>query len=270
MKKSFNFLILLFGIFFIGNLNVYADNCSTYACTTCKYAVTDGYIVYKVVGDGNGSVTVTSSFDVQSDSSATFSVTNNIGATNFMGSNKAQCPKSIYYSRTGSSYAGNISFSVHLNKTGNATNEAKLSGEDNNNLTLDGSGNNNDNNNNNNNNSNSGSGDENGGRPSNIKVPISPKQGCQNVLTVELVEWLQWVLDVVRIGGLVLTVILGVVDYINATFSSKDDSIAKANKNFTTRLMALALLFLVPTLIEFVLKLFSISSTGDDPRCGLN
>ena len=272
MKKNLKFIILLFGIFFIGNLNVYADNCTTYACTTCKYAVTDGYITFKVVGDGNGSVTVSPSFDLQSDSNATFSVSNNISASSFVGSNKAQCPKSIYYKKTGSNYAGQNSFSVYPSKSDNAPTEAKLSSEDNNNLTLDGSGNNNDNNNNDNNNNTSGggTGSGNGGRPSNIKVTINPKQGCQNVLTSELVEWLQWVLDVIRIGGLVLTVILGIVDYVNATFSSKDDSIAKANKNFTTRLMALALLFLVPTLIEFILKLFSISSTGDDPRCGLN
>lgn len=251
MKKSLSLILLLFGIFFIGNLNVYANNCDNYACTTCEYAVSGGNIIYKVVGDGNGSVTIATSFDAQKN----VNVTNNVPAANFMDFNNVQCPKVLHYSKL-----ENNNISVYLYKNDFATLEAKLVNENNNNLTLYGAGNN----------IVQIDGGTGFGADPNIKVTISPKEGCQAVLTSELVEWLQWVLDVIRIGGLVLTVILGVVDYVNATFSSKDDSIAKANKNFTTRLMSLALLFLVPTLIEFVLKLFSISSTGADPRCGLN
>ena len=272
MKKSLNLILLLFGLFFIGNLNVYADNCSTYGCVTCKYAVSDGYLTIKATGDGKGGVTLSAGMAPSSSMVEQFDVKNNISSSKFISSNKATCPKTIYYTKTGSSYAGQVTYTIHASKTDTATNEAKLSGEDNNNLTLDGSGNNNNNNNNknNNNNNNNNSGSGAGGSNSNIKVDLNlGENGCQSVLTSELIEWLQWVLDVVRIGALILTVILGIVDYVNATFSSKDDSIAKANKNFTTRLMALALLFLVPTLIEFVLSLFSISTTGDDPRCGL-
>ena len=47
MKKSLNLILLLFGLFFIGNLNVYADNCSTYGCVTCKYAVSEVTLLLK-------------------------------------------------------------------------------------------------------------------------------------------------------------------------------------------------------------------------------
>ena len=273
MKKSLNLILLLFGLFFIGNLNVYADNCSTYGCTTCKYAVSDGYLTIKATGDGNGGVTVTAGMAPSSSMVEQFEIKNNISSSKFVSSNKATCPKTIYYTKTGGTML--TTYTLYETASMSSILSVSLNSEENNNLALGGSGdnndNNNDNNNNNNNNNNNGnSGSGSGGTKSNIKVDLNlGENGCQSVLTSELVEWLQWVLDVIRVGALILTVILGIVDYVNATFSSKDDSIAKANKNFTTRLMALALLFLVPTLIDFILSLFSISTTGDDPRCGL-
>ena len=275
MKKSLNLILLLFGLFFIGNLNVYADNCSTYGCVTCKYAVSDGYLTIKATGDGKGGVTVTAGMGPSSSMVEQFEIKNNISSSKFVSSNKATCPKTIFYTKSGGTML--TTYTLYESASMSSILSVSLNSEENNNLALGGSGDNDNNNNDNNNNNNNNNGNNNnnsgtgaGGSNSNIKVDLNlGENGCQSVLTSELIEWLQWVLDVVRIGALILTVILGIVDYVNATFSSKDDSIAKANKNFTTRLMALALLFLVPTLIEFILSLFSISTTGDDPRCGL-
>ena len=102
-----------------------------------------------------------------------------------------------------------------------------------------------------------------------IKLNIKIQgQGC-GVFSQELIEWLQWVLDVVRVGGLILAVVLGIMDYVKATFASKEDSMNQANKNFTTRLLCLGILFLIPTLVEFLLTLLNIGVTSTDPTCGL-
>lgn len=102
-----------------------------------------------------------------------------------------------------------------------------------------------------------------------IKLNIKIQgQGC-GVFSQDLIEWLQWVLDVVRVGGLILAVVLGITDYVKATFASKEDSMNQANKNFTTRLLCLGILFLIPTLVEFLLTLLNIGVTATDPTCGL-
>ena len=84
------------------------------------------------------------------------------------------------------------------------------------------------------------------------------------------IAFLQWVLDVIRIAGITLAVVLGIMDYVKATASSKDDNIAAANKNFSKRLLSVALLFLAPTIITFVLQLLNIGTTAANPSCGLN
>ncbi|MEG2600888.1 MAG: hypothetical protein RSA15_04165 [Bacilli bacterium] len=108
-------------------------------------------------------------------------------------------------------------------------------------------------------------------KDSNIDVSISlNKTGCKQILGQELLDWLQWVLDIIRIAGLVLTIVFGIVDFMSASFSSKEDGMKTATKNFSTRLMSLAIIFLVPVIIEFTLGLLNIASTGNDPTCGLS
>ncbi|MEG1310257.1 MAG: hypothetical protein RSD06_05220, partial [Bacilli bacterium] len=100
-------------------------------------------------------------------------------------------------------------------------------------------------------------------KDSNIDVSISlNKTGCKQILGQELLDWLQWVLDIIRIAGLVLTIVFGIVDFMSASFSSKEDGMKTATKNFSTRLMSLAIIFLVPVIIEFTLGLLNIASTG--------
>ena len=100
------------------------------------------------------------------------------------------------------------------------------------------------------------------------KVELVAKEGCEIVDGGELKELLQTVLDYIRIAGIALAVILQIADYVKAIFGSNDDSMAKANKRFVTRLIAIGLLFLVPSLLNFILSLFEISgsSTG---TCGI-
>ncbi|MBO5414045.1 MAG: hypothetical protein J6A17_00280 [Bacilli bacterium] len=100
------------------------------------------------------------------------------------------------------------------------------------------------------------------------KVELVAKEGCSIVDGGELKELLQTILDYIRIAGIALAVILQIADYVKAIFGSNDDSMAKANKRFVTRLIAIGLLFLVPSLLNFVLSLFEISGSSAG-TCGI-
>lgn len=90
-----------------------------------------------------------------------------------------------------------------------------------------------------------------------------------NVISADLQKFLQTIIDYIRIAGITLAVVLGILDYIKVIFGSDDKSMAKANKNFSTRLIAVALLFLIPAILNFVLGLFNILGTGDAGTCGI-
>ena len=96
-----------------------------------------------------------------------------------------------------------------------------------------------------------------------------PSNPC-SVISSDLKGFLQTIIDYIRIAGIVLAVILGIIDYIKVIFGSDEKSMAKANKNFSTRLIAVALLFLIPAILTFVLGLFNILGSGTAGTCGIN
>lgn len=96
-----------------------------------------------------------------------------------------------------------------------------------------------------------------------------PNNPC-GVISTELKEFLQTIIDYIRIAGIALAVILGIIDYIKVIFGSDEKSMANANKRFSTRLIAVALLFLIPAILTFVLGLFNILGSGTAGTCGIN
>ena len=100
------------------------------------------------------------------------------------------------------------------------------------------------------------------------KVELVAKEGCEIVEGGELKELLQTILDYIRIAGIALAVILQIADYVKAIFGSNDDGMTKANKRFVTRLITIGLLFLIPSVLNFVLSLFEISGSSAG-TCGI-
>ena len=100
------------------------------------------------------------------------------------------------------------------------------------------------------------------------KVELVAKEGCEIVEGGELKELLQTILDYIIIAGIALAVILQIADYVKAIFGSNDDGMTKANKRFVTRLIAIGLLFLIPSVLNFVLSLFEISGSSAG-TCGI-
>ncbi len=81
------------------------------------------------------------------------------------------------------------------------------------------------------------------------------------------VAWLlQQLLNYIRIIGPILVVILSSVEFAKIIIQSDDEAMAKAQKKLINRLILVAALFFIPTLVEVLLDLFGIMGQS---TCGL-
>ena len=87
--------------------------------------------------------------------------------------------------------------------------------------------------------------------------PSNPKSVAWLVVTV---------LNYFRIIGPLLVIVLSGVDYVKAIINSDDDAMKKTSSRLVKRLILAAMLFLIPTIVELLLKVFNIVS---DPLCGM-
>jgi len=67
-----------------------------------------------------------------------------------------------------------------------------------------------------------------------------------------VIKWVKFILPVI-------VIVLGILDFIKAIGAEKDDDIKKAQKKFIYRLIAAALIFIVPFILEFVLDKLGFS-----------
>lgn len=79
-------------------------------------------------------------------------------------------------------------------------------------------------------------------------------------LSSRLIFWFANIVKWVKYIAPVIAIILGILDFIKAIISSSDDDMKKSQGKFVKRLIAAALLFIVPFIIEFVLDKFNIVS----------
>lgn len=100
-------------------------------------------------------------------------------------------------------------------------------------------------------------------------VGIELKEGC-DVISNDLKSWLIQLLDLIKIGGLILTLILGMTDFFKGVTSGEADAMKKVWKSFANRLIAVIILFLLPLIIEFLFGLINISGiNSSNPLCGI-
>lgn len=82
------------------------------------------------------------------------------------------------------------------------------------------------------------------------------------------IDWIFKIIRIVRYAVPALLVILSIIDYIKAIASDSDDEIKKTNGRVIKRMIAAALVFLVPFLLEFILNLFEIPGlNSNNPFC---
>lgn len=104
---------------------------------------------------------------------------------------------------------------------------------------------------------------------SDLDVNINYESGC-GIFSNSIKEWLTQVLDIIKIAALVLTLILGMLDFFKGVASGDADAMKKMWKHFSTRLIVVAILFLLPVIIEFLLGLVTINGIdSSNPLCGI-
>ena len=91
----------------------------------------------------------------------------------------------------------------------------------------------------------------------NVKKLIAKKEGNEGLSTCgfsgrlmsfisNILRWAKYLLPV-------FVIVLGILDFMKAIGADKEDEMKKAQQRFIKRLIAAALLFIVPLILEFVL-----------------
>lgn len=76
----------------------------------------------------------------------------------------------------------------------------------------------------------------------------------------KVVKWIKYIAPVI-------VIILGILDFIKAIASSSEDEMKKTQGRFIKRVLAAAILFLVPFIIQFILEAFHL--VNNNPFCSL-
>ena len=77
---------------------------------------------------------------------------------------------------------------------------------------------------------------------------------------LNIMKWIKYIVPV-------FVIIFGIFDFIKAIGADKEDEMKKSQKKFITRLIAAALIFIIPFILEFVLDKFGFTEYIDG--CGL-
>lgn len=86
--------------------------------------------------------------------------------------------------------------------------------------------------------------------------------GCE-MLSDELLDLLADVYHLIRGVAIVLVVILGIMDFIKAAASNDADALKKSGNKFMKRVIVLAILIMLPSLIEFLMSLIYGADKAD-------
>ena len=88
------------------------------------------------------------------------------------------------------------------------------------------------------------------------------------ILTKDAQDFIYRILDWIKYGALVLTIGLSIFDFFKAVASEEDDAFKKAAKKLMRRVIVVVILFLLPVILEFILKLTHIQGVDrNNPLC---
>ena len=82
--------------------------------------------------------------------------------------------------------------------------------------------------------------------------------GLSNVILKWILNIIKWVKYIIP----VIVILMGILDFIRAVATDKDDGMKKAQGRFVKRLIAAALIFVVPFILEFILEKMGFSVEG--------
>ena len=92
-----------------------------------------------------------------------------------------------------------------------------------------------------------------------------PKElGCESIFTGDLQQYLEKIFSIMKYLGIVLCIGLSIVDFVKAILDDDKNALNKITKRVLTRLLLVALLFFLPTIVNFIVTLI------DENACTIN
>ena len=89
-----------------------------------------------------------------------------------------------------------------------------------------------------------------------VGIDIGDNDFCEVLKSGGIYEYIKLALNIIRIGGPILVILLTAYDGIKMIASFKDDENKKFYNHLKIRLICLVLLLLIPTIIKFIIDLF--------------
>lgn len=84
----------------------------------------------------------------------------------------------------------------------------------------------------------------------------------------KIIKWIYKIIRMVRYVIPILLIILSILDYIKAIGNDSDDEMKKATGKFFKRLIVAAIIFIIPFILEFILKMFHLPGLDSkNPFC---
>lgn len=78
---------------------------------------------------------------------------------------------------------------------------------------------------------------------------------------------IDWIMNLVRIGGVILLVVLGMLDFVKAAASGEQEEMKKSKSKFVKRLIACVVLFFIPIIVDILVGLVNL---GSGENCNSN
>ena len=100
----------------------------------------------------------------------------------------------------------------------------------------------------------------------NVQVPIPDGDTCIAYLGDAAVQgtpawYLHQIFNIIKYGSIILCLVLTIIEYVKAAASNDDNAIKKASQKTLKRIIITIILFIAPTLIEFILDLLGITGS---------
>ena len=96
-----------------------------------------------------------------------------------------------------------------------------------------------------------------------VDDPGKPVSGCEGLIGENTLRFLNSILNVIMIAGPIIGVLLGTYELITAMAAGDDDAKKKGIKRLQNRLIASALLLLVPYIVKLILNIAGKSNSAD-------
>lgn len=87
--------------------------------------------------------------------------------------------------------------------------------------------------------------------------PTASSKSCGDFLDKDIVDFINEIMGWVRIAAPILLIGFGILDFVKATFSGKEEDMKKNRERFIKRIVAAILLFLVPIFVNVFLGLIN-------------